>query len=135
MSKRVPADDTARARRLRGDATQPERRLWRLISRYRPKFTRQFPIGPYVADFACRQAKLVVEVDGGQHAGSARDERRDAYLTSEGWRVVRLWNTDVLANPEGSAQAIMDVAAECLGGTHPEPLPSREGRVRRPRFD
>jgi very-short-patch-repair endonuclease len=106
--------------------------MWRLLSRYRPKFTRQLPIGPYSADLACRQAKLVVEVDGGQHAESQRDRTRDQWLKSEGWTVLRIWNSDVRTNPIGCAEAILAKAAECLGGTHPEPLPSREGRPRRP---
>ena len=102
--------------------------MWELLSRYRPKFTRQFPIGPYIVDFACRQAKLVVELDGGQHAGSERDIVRDQWLADQGWSVLRVWNSDVRENPNGAAEAIVARAAECLGGTHPEPLPSREGR-------
>ncbi len=106
--------------------------MWELLSRYRPKFTRQLPIGPYIADFACRQAKLVVEIDGGQHAESARDVVRDHWLRQQGWTVFRVWNSDVNGSPEGVAEAILIRAAECLGGTHPQPLPSREGRVRKP---
>jgi very-short-patch-repair endonuclease len=109
-----------------------ERKIWHLLSRYRPRFTRQLPIGPYIADFACRQAKLVVEIDGGQHAQSKRDMVRDEWLRREGWTVFRLWNSDVHENPIGTAEAILARAAECLGGTHPQPLPSREGRTRRP---
>jgi very-short-patch-repair endonuclease len=123
---------TERARALRSNATREERKMWELLSRYRPKFTRQLPIGSYIADFACRQAKLVVEIDGGQHAGSSRDEIRDRWLLEEGWTVVRVWNSDVRENPSGVAEVILARAAECLGGTHPQPLPSREGRVRRP---
>ena len=133
MSRRVRVEITERARALRSNATPEERKVWQLLSRYRPKFTRQLPIGPYVADFACRQAKLVVEIDGGQHAGSGRDMARDQWLRSEGWTVFRVWNSDVRDNPYGTAQAILAHAAECLGGTHPQPLPSREGRPRRHR--
>jgi very-short-patch-repair endonuclease len=114
--------------------TKHERKLWRMISRLRPKFTRQLPIGPFIADFACRQAKLVIELDGSQHAESDQDKRRDVFLAQEGWRVLRIWNNDLDDNPEGVFQTIQDRAAECLGGTHPEPLPSREGRIRRARF-
>jgi very-short-patch-repair endonuclease len=103
-----------------------------MISRLRPKFTRQLPIGPYYADFACRHAKLVVELDGGQHAESERDARRDAFLVQEGWAIFRVWNNELDENPDGVFEAIMLRAAECLGGTHPQPLPSREGRIRRP---
>lgn len=77
MSRRVKVDITKRARSLRSNTTPEERKMWELLSRYRPKFTRQLPIGPYIVDFACRQAKLVVEVDGGQHADSERDIIRD----------------------------------------------------------
>jgi very-short-patch-repair endonuclease len=133
--RRVDLDLTTRARKLRTHATKQERILWRLLSRYRPKFTRQLPIGPYIADFGCRQARLVVEVDGSQHIDSARDAIRTSYLKSEGWTVIRFWNSDVSANPDGVAEAILLKAAECLGGTHPQPLPSREGRQRWRRFE
>ena len=132
MSRRVELAKTERARTLRSSATPEERTVWRLLSRYRPKFTRQLPIGPYIVDFACRQARLVVEIDGGQHAESARDHHRDDWLRDEGWTVLRVWNSDVRQNPEGVAEAILTRAAECLGGTHPQPLPSREGRLRVP---
>jgi very-short-patch-repair endonuclease len=105
-----------------------------MISRLRPKFTRQLPIGPYFADFACRQAKLIVELDGGQHAESQSDKRRDAFLAQEGWTILRVWNNELDENPDGVFEAIVNRAAECLGGTHPQPLPSREGRIRRQRF-
>jgi very-short-patch-repair endonuclease len=132
--KRVDPRHTVQARHLRTNATPAERTLWRLLARYRPKFTRQLPIGPYTADLACRQARLVVELDGSQHIDSASDVHRTACLLSEGWTVIRFWNSEVSDNPEGVAEAILLKAAECLGGTHPQPLPSREGRVRRPRF-
>jgi very-short-patch-repair endonuclease len=108
--------------------------MWELLSRYRPRFTRQLPIGPHIVDFACRQAKLVVEIEGGQHAESERDIIRDQWLAGQGWSVFRVWNGDVRENPTGTAEAIVARAAECLGGTHPEPLPFREGRKRRPLF-
>ena len=131
MGRRIPFDRTQRARELRNGATRHERKLWRMISRLRPKFTRQFPIGPCFADFACREAKLIVEFDGAQHAESERDKRRDAFLAQEGWTIFRVWNNEVDENPDGVFEAIVDRAAECLGGTHPQPLPSREGRIRR----
>jgi len=132
MSRRIEIKETERARALRSNATREERKVWELLSRYRPKFTRQLPIGPHVVDFACRRAKLVVEVDGGQHAESAHDCIRDQWLGEQGWTVFRVWNSDVREDPIGAAEAILRRAAECLGGTHPEPLPSREGRTRRP---
>ena len=124
-----------RARALRREATEAERVIWHLLSRYRPAFTRQLVIDRYIVDLACRTAKLIVEFDGSQHHDQADyDAQRTAALEAQGWRVVRLWNSDVLANPEGAAQYILSEAAECLGGTHPQPLPSREGRKRMPRY-
>ena len=105
-----------------------------MLSRYRPKFTRQLTIGPYIADLACRQARLIVELDGRQHLNSESDQIRTRFLESEGWTVLRFWNSEVVEIPNGVAEAILQKAAECLGGTHPQPLPSREGRQRRPRF-
>jgi len=135
MSRRVPYDQTQRARVLRNGATKHERRLWSILSRVRPKFTRQLSIGPYFADFACRQARLIVELDGSQHAGSVRDQTRDRFLEQKGWAILRIWNNELDENVEGVFQTIMSRAAECLGGTHPQPLPSREGRLRRRRYD
>ena len=71
------------------------------------KFVRQESIGPYIADFVCREAKLIVEVDGGQHNESERDQRRDSFLTSEGYHVIRFWNSDVLTNIDGVLQTIL----------------------------
>ena len=132
--RRVPSEMTERARQLRRDATPAERKLWRLLSRYRPAFTRQLVVGPYIVDLACREAKLAIELDGSQHLDQQEyDGKRTAYLESIGWRVIRLWNSDVMTNPEGAAEYLLAQAAECLGGTHPQPLPSREGRIRKPR--
>lgn len=127
---------TDRARAMRRKATPAERAIWRLISRYRPAFTRQLSIDDrYILDLANRTAKLGVEFDGSQHHDqTAYDAARTAYLEARGWRIIRLWNSDVLKNPNGAAEHILRVAAECLGGTHPQPLPSREGRKRTPRF-
>jgi very-short-patch-repair endonuclease len=135
MNRRVEYDRTQRARALRNKATRHERKLWGMISRLRPKFTRQLPIGPYTVDFACRQARLIVELDGSQHAQSQRDIRRDHFLEQEGWSVVRIWNNELDENAEGVFQTIVSRAAECLGGTHPQPLPSREGRKRHHRVE
>jgi very-short-patch-repair endonuclease len=99
-----------------------ERILWRLLSRFRPKFTRQLSIDPYTADLACREAKLIVEIDGSQHIGSVQDEHRTDSLAAEGWTVIRFSNSEVNQNPEGVAEAILLKAAECLGGTNPQPI-------------
>ncbi|MGH6782619.1 MAG: endonuclease domain-containing protein [Sphingomonadaceae bacterium] len=127
--RRVPEYLTANARALRNGQTEAERLLWRRLSRYRPRFTRQLVVGPYIVDIACRSAKLAIELDGGQHLDAlAYDARRSAYLAEMGWTVMRFWNDEVLANPDGVAEAILAKTAECLGGTHPQPLPFREGR-------
>lgn len=121
---------------MRSEATSAERAMWRILSSYRPAFTRQLVVGSYIIDIACREAKLALEFDGSQHLEQqVYDQRRTEFLTAEGWRVIRIWNNDVLANPEGVARLILEEAAECLGGTHPQPLPSREGRIRRPRHE
>jgi len=100
---------TTRARRLRRDSTDAERKLWtRLRSRQIDgcKFVRQEPIGPYVVDFICRERRLIVEVDGGQHATDKRDAVREKWLVAHGYRVLRFWNNDVLANTDGVLEAI-----------------------------
>ena len=135
MKRRVPRRQTERARELRREPTPEEQTLWRILSRYRPKFTRQLPIGPYYGDLVCRRARLVVEVDGSQHAGSAHDARRTDYLQGQGWKVIRYWNSEVHENVEGVAQDILLKAAETLTGMAPQTIPSREGRIRRRRYD
>ncbi|WP_312365757.1 DUF559 domain-containing protein [Ensifer sp.] len=91
--------ETARARLLRRADNEAEETLWadlrgRRLNGY--KFVRQFPIGRYFADFACRDHHLVVEVDGSQHANMSSDSIRDMYMVTNGWSVVRFWNTHVL---------------------------------------
>ena len=134
MANRILPSMTRNARALRNNATLPEHKLWQLLSIYRPKFTRQLVIGPYIADLANRTAKLIVEIDGEQHLDNARDVMRTRYLEANGWTVVRFWNHEVLECPEAVAEEVLTRTAECLGGTHPQPLPSREGRKRVPRL-
>ena len=134
--KRVPEHLTANARELRNNSTKAERLLWLRLRQYRPRFTRQLVIEPFIVDLACRQAKLAIELDGGQHADAVDyDNKRTRFLESQGWAVVRLWNNEVEANPDGAAEFVLMKCSERLGGaTHPQPLPSREGRIRRPRL-
>lgn len=102
---RGPNRKTVRiARSLRVDQTDAETILWnRLRNRQIDghKFVRQQPIAGYICDFVCREKLLVVEVDGGQHSGSATDIVRDRRLNGEGYRVLRFWNNEVLGNTEG----------------------------------
>jgi very-short-patch-repair endonuclease len=100
-----------RARELRSTLTEVEQRLWRELRSRRFvgwKFRRQVPIGPYIADFACMERRLVVELDGSQHAESQRDEARDLLLQDFGWRVMRFWNNGFQQNREGVLTAILE---------------------------
>src|SRR4051812_24617142 len=102
------------ARTLRRNSTDVERVMWRLLRDRRfagIKFRRQVPIGPYIADFASARHRIAVEVDGGQHGG-ASDERRDVFLTAQGWRVIRFWNNDVLQNRSGVFERLLQVTEE-----------------------
>jgi very-short-patch-repair endonuclease len=115
-----------RARKLRGNTTDAEQALWRELRRSRLgwRFRRQFPVTPYVVDFACLEARLIVEADGGQHARPGDHDRRDGALRAKGWRVLRFWNDEILANRPGVLQTI----AEALGPwpsryPHPDPPP------------
>ena len=104
--KTVPVE-----RKLRSAHTDAERKLWYALRDRRLggfKFVRQEAIGPFIVDFICREQRLIIEVDGGQHAESAKDAARDARLTAEGYRVMRFWNNDVLKNREGVLLTILD---------------------------
>ncbi|HEY0504503.1 MAG TPA: DUF559 domain-containing protein [Lysobacter sp.] len=102
------------AKRLRHCATDAELKLWRHLKGRQlagHKFRRQFPIAGYVADFACVEAKLVVELDGGQHLdATAYDERRSCRMETNGYRVVRFWNDDVLSRTE----LVLEEILRCL---------------------
>ena len=121
------------ARSLRRNATDAEHALWRVLrarSLQGWKFRRQVPIGAFVVDFACLDAMLVVEVDGGQHAEDAEaDARRTAYLARQGFRVLRFWNHDVLTNLSG----VVDVILRALPQEHPHPGPAPRPGLRKQR--
>jgi very-short-patch-repair endonuclease len=130
--KRVDPKMTARARALRREATPEERLMWAKLSRFRPPFTRQLSISDsYVADLACRQARLAIELDGRQHDDSTYDAARTQHLHELGWHVIRFWNNEVRENADGVAEAILERATELLG-FEPIPIPSRAGRERKP---
>lgn len=96
------------ARKLRANQTNAEERLWHHLRGRRlegEKFVRQLQIDAYVADFACRTARLAIELDGGQH-DPARDAARTAIIETYGYRVLRFWNNDVLANTDGVLEAL-----------------------------
>ena len=100
-----------RARQLRRDSTDAEKLVWRALRSGLPthKWRRQMPVGPYFVDFACFSERLVIELDGGQHAEAVDyDAARSRYLEAQGYKVVRFWNNDVLGNIDG---VIEEVAA------------------------
>ncbi|MFZ5738550.1 MULTISPECIES: endonuclease domain-containing protein [Rhodopseudomonas] len=116
-----------RARSLRQNPTDAERKLWQRLRRSafsEVHFRRQATIGPYYADFACHALRLVIELDGGQHAESAADVVRTSYLHAAGYRVLRFWNNDVLNNIDGVMQTIVD-AVRAAPPT-PDPSPPQE---------
>ncbi len=99
------------ARELRRDMTDAERRLWSHLRASQlggVKFTRQLPIGDFVVDFACRSARIAIELDGGQHNESPIDEARTRVIEAHGYRVTRFWNNDVLQNTDGVLLAILE---------------------------
>ena len=110
------------AKMLRSSMTDAERRLWYRLRAHRfdgLKFKRQTPIGPYIVDFACLGRKLVIEVDGGQHADNRNDVVRDDYLRTEGFRVLRFWNNDVLRNTQGVLELILSTFSTPSPGSPP----------------
>lgn len=107
-----------RARELRKSMSDAERQLWHALRAKQvdgARFRRQHPIGPYVADFVCLERRLVIEVDGGQHTDDAHmadDVRRDHWLASEGYRVLRVPTTEVYGNVAGVLDTIWAVLQE-----------------------
>jgi very-short-patch-repair endonuclease len=122
---RVKLEARKRARALRTNSTKAEQIIWRAVRAHRllgVGFRRQTPIGPYIVDFVSHSAKVVIEVDGGQHfddAYEARDARRDKFLRSKGFRVLRFSNYDVMTNLEG----VWTVIAAAVGEASPPPYP------------
>ena len=112
----VPPMNRRFGKAMRQRMTDAEARLWLRLRK--PgieglRFRRQVPIGPYIVDFFCPQHRLIVEVDGGQHGNDA-DAARDAWLMAQGYRVVRVWNNDVMENVEGVCAAISAAAHEAV---------------------
>ncbi|MBI3901939.1 MAG: endonuclease domain-containing protein [Nitrosomonadales bacterium] len=111
MTRRISLVTTARARSLRHDMTDAERLLWRALRGKQlngQRFRRQHPIGQYIADFACIEQQIVVELDGGRHQEQlAYDEQRTTFLRLHGWQVLRFWNNDVLNNLDGVLSTIV----------------------------
>ncbi len=103
----VSPNQLGSARRLRRSMTDAERVLWKHLRAYRFRhagFRRQTPIGPYIVDFVCHKTKIVIEIDGGQHAEAtqgAADRHRTEWLEKRGYQVLRFWNNEVLKNMDG----------------------------------
>ncbi|QAY79378.1 endonuclease domain-containing protein [Sphingosinicella sp. BN140058] len=118
---------TLRAQQLRRTATEAEQKLWTGLRQRQLggfKFSRQMPIGPFICEFLCRETRLVIEVDGGQHDDqAAADASSTRYLVSKGSRVIRFWNHDVLGNTDG----VLSVILEALTSA-PPPTPPASGR-------
>ena len=118
--------ETRRARELRRDAPGAERVVWRHLRNRQLggwKFARQEPVGPYFADFACREARLIVEIDGATHSTGeelASDARRTAFLVEQGYRVMRFSNESVFEQIEGVLEEIFGVLGE-RAAAHPGP--------------
>ena len=136
MRHRTASRSTGRARELRVASTDAERKLWSMVRGSQLngfKFRRQIPIGRYIADLVCPARKLIVEVDGGQHAPEV-DAARTAFLEGQGYRVIRFWNRDVLTNGQGVWQTIAGALSPLPGGEREGPAPAwaweGEGGVR-----
>ena len=120
-----------RARRLRRDMTDAERKLWWHLRRLpidHSHFRRQATIGPYFADFACHERRLIIEVDGAQHnepENVARDAERSVYLRSQSYRILRFWNNDVLKNIDSVMEAILVAIHQSEASPPPLPPPHR----------
>ena len=114
-----------RARNLRRASTDSEKRLWRALRETLPayKWRRQMPIGPYIVDLACFAERLVIELDGGQHTPET-DAARSRFVRAQGYRIIRFWNNDVLANTGG----VIDAISLSLGRGKERRRP-REGEV------
>ena len=113
---------TSRSRALRKNSTDAERELWSVLRSRQLngfKFRKQVEIDGYVVDFLCAEKRLIIEVDGGQHTPE-RDARRTAYLESQGFRLIRFWNNDILQNREG---VLHSIAAALGADPHPNPPP------------
>ena len=122
-------DDFARS--LRKGSTNAENLLWKQLRAKRLlglKFRRQEPIGKYIVDFVCHEKKIIIELDGGQHSEhEEKDQKRDEWFRSEGFKILRLWNNDVLSQTE---EILEIIAKKCLESPSPSSPPIKGGENR-----
>jgi len=130
-----------RAKQLRKEMTGPEKKLWHELKAHRvgAHFRKQVPLGPYIADFACHGAKLIIEIDGDQHSSGRQqtsDIRRDAWLAEQGYRTLRFSNWQVLNEFEGvvltiaaAAQGLLASAEPCIPPSQPSPTRGEGSRA------
>jgi very-short-patch-repair endonuclease len=122
------------AKKLRREMSDVEKKLWSALRDRRFenfKFRRQVPIGNYIVDFVCQERKVIVELDGSQHQGSTYDLKRDAWLESVGYKVLRFWNIDINQALDGTLLAILDALRHpsSVASRHLLPQGEKEGRT------
>jgi len=126
--------NTSRASAMRCDPTEAERKLWwhlrHRLALPNSHFRRQVHLGHYIVDFACHHLRIIIEIDGGQHADRIKgDAKRTRFLESGGYRVLRFWNNDVLGNIDGMLEVIQ---SSVLATPTPTPPHKGEGKERAP---
>lgn len=119
----MPKGLILKAKELRNNLTEAEKYLWYVlrVKNLGVKFRRQVIIGNYIVDFICFERRLIIELDGGQHADNKQDKIRDEWLEERGYRVLRFWNNEVLGNRGGVMEKIVE------GLNHPRPNPPLKG--------
>lgn len=131
LDKAYDRTATLRSRELRKNPTDAERALWQHLRNRQlggVRFNTQVPVGSFICDFAARTAKLIIELDGGQHAlAGDYDANRTTFLEQRGYRAIRFWNSEVLQNIDGVLRVIEEALKD-----RPSPAPSREGEGRKP---
>src|SRR5262245_56633531 len=134
LDRSVPSSPARRhAERMRAERIKPEQKLWWHLRHRLPlrgsHFRRQVQVGRYIADFVSHKAKLVIEVDGGQHdERSQADAERSTFIEAEGYRVLRFWNNDVLSNIDG---VLEEIQRTITSTPTPNPSPQGGGESRR----
>ncbi len=113
-----------KARELRRGQTEAESLLWQCLrnDHVSHNFRRQLPVGPYIADFACLELKIIIEVDGGQHCENEKNAKRTKHLNERGYEVIRFWNNEVIDNLEGVVSTLTLALSQRERGLETSPL-------------